>query len=222
MGNNNIKQDCLKLIYGKELFMGKLDSIIKVSRRRFVTSIVPACGLSCLGFTGLLASGGTDMSNSEKPKIHKFQKDCHLTYEEYFEAKFGYYIEIMEQFAEHLGRDELIDMIKRAADDTTPPAKIGDPDYSFRDWLQGGKDAYSNMMTWEIVEESDTVYEMKVSECLWWKIFKKHNATDIGYATVCHTDFSYARSVHPKLRLERSKSLMEGHNCCNHRWTFKD
>jgi hypothetical protein len=127
----------------------------------------------------------------------------------------------MEQFAKYLGRDNLIQMIKRAVDDSNPPAQTANPDFSFGEWLQSGKSAYVNMMTWDIIEESDTVYEMKVSECLWWNIFKKHNATDIGYASVCYTDFSYSRAVHPGLSLERTKTLMEGHDCCNHRWTFK-
>ena len=198
-----------------------MDFVLNLDRRKFITAFLPVCGLSCLSLNNLLAIGDTKMLDSKNPQIHKFQKDFCQTYEEAFNWRFGYFIEYMERFAEYLGRGRLIEMIKRAVDDSNPPAQSANPDFSFSKWIKGGKDTYANMMTWEIIEESENVYEMRVSECLWWKIFKKHNATDIGYASVCYTDFSYARMFHPKLRLERTKTLMEGHDCCNHRWIFE-
>ncbi len=77
------------------------------------------------------------------------------------------------------------------------------------------------MMAYEVIEKSDEVYEMKVTECLWAKTFRDKNAADIGYATVCHGDFTEATAYHPKLKLKRTKTLMQGHDCCNHRWTWE-
>ena len=47
---------------------------------------------------------------------------------------------------------------------------------------------------YEIIEESDNIFEMKVIGCLWAKTFQDKNAADIGYATVCHGDFTEARA----------------------------
>jgi hypothetical protein len=127
----------------------------------------------------------------------------------------------MLRFAEYLGRDELITMIKRAIDDSNPPNPSPNPDFSFRDWFASGKEMFQNMMTWDVVEESDTVYEIKVSECIWVETFTRLGAADIGYATVCHSDFCTCKAEHPGITLHRTKTLMEGHDCCNHRWVFE-
>ena len=96
-----------------------------------------------------------------------------------------------------------------------------DPNFSFAEWLKGGQTYFKNMMTREVIERTDRVCEIKVSECLWYKMFKEYDATDIGYAYVCYNDFAAAGEAHPKIKLERTKTLMQGHDCCNHRWIWQ-
>ncbi|MCP4901513.1 MAG: L-2-amino-thiazoline-4-carboxylic acid hydrolase [bacterium] len=149
---------------------------------------------------------------------HKFKKDWVLTYEEVFEKRYGYYIPLMKRFEEYLGREQLIDMIKRATDESIMAEASDGADFDFRKWLEGGDEYFANMMTWEVVEWTETVYEMRVSECLWCEIFKQEDAAHIGYATVCYSDFASAKATHPNLRLERTKTIMQGDGYCNHRW----
>jgi len=181
------------------------------NRRQFISTILPACALSC--------SGLRNVFSSEQEK-HKFHKDFVHTYEEAFRWRFGYYIDLMERFADYLGRNNLIKMIKRANDDYYKMVAENNPNFSFVKWCEGGS-IYENMMTSTVVEKTDNIYEIHVTECLWTQTFKERNATDIGYATICYSDFGSARAAHPQLSLERTKSLMEGHDCCNHRWTWK-
>jgi len=143
------------------------------------------------------------------------------TYEEAFVGRFGYYIEIMSYLTESLGQDKLLDLIKSAKDNCTKAQISDNPDFSFSDWIDSGNRALKNIMTWQIIEKSDKIYEIRVTECLWAKIFRERNAADLGYATLCHGDFADAGAAHPKLRLERSKTLMQGHDCCDHRWVFE-
>ena len=54
----------------------------------------------------------------------------------------------------------------------------------------------------EVVEDSDTAFELKITKCLWEKVYRESDATDIGYAIVCHTDFlhfTFDDSVGPGL-----------------------
>ncbi len=44
----------------------------------------------------------------------------------------------MEQFANYLGRDKLIEMLKRANDAYYQTVAENDPNFSFRKWLDGG------------------------------------------------------------------------------------
>ena len=158
----------------------------------------------------------------EKSEQHKFQKDFCQTYEKAFIWRFGYYIDIMQRFAEYFGRDKLITMIKRAVDERNEGGGTDYPEHTFTEYIESGKNAFKNMMTWEVIEESNRAYEIKVTECLWAKTFQERNAADIGYATICYSDFSDARAYHSKIKLERTKTIMQGDDCCNHRWTWEE
>ncbi len=162
-------------------------------------------------------SAGRPRETSDK---HKFQRVFHQTYEDAFTWRFGYYIDIMQRFAEYLGREKLIEMIMRAVDESAERSEPDDTEHTFTRYVASGKSAFENMMTWEIIEESDRVYEIEVTECLWAKTFQERDAADVGYATICYSDFSDAEAYHSKLKLERTKTIMQGHGCCNHRWTW--
>jgi len=157
----------------------------------------------------------------EKSEKHKFQKNFRQTYEEAFRWRFEYYIKIMKRLAEYVGGDKLVEMIKRAVDESNSRSEPDNPEHTFTEYIESGKTAFKNMMTWEVIEESDKVYEIRVTECLWAKTFQERNAADIGYATICYGDFSDARAYHSKVKLERTKTLMQGHDCCDHRWTWE-
>ncbi len=160
-------------------------------------------------------------TSREKSEKHKFQKNFCQTYEEAFRWRFEYYIKIMKRLAEYVGRDKLVEMIQRAVDEGNVRREPDNPEHTFTEYIESGKKAFKNMMTWEVIEESDKVYEIRVTECLWAKTFQERNAADIGYATICYGDFSDARAYHSKVKLERTKTLMQGHDCCNHRWTWE-
>jgi len=72
------------------------------------------------------------------------------------------------------------------------------------------------MIFLETIQYTDKLWELKVWKCLWADTFKKKNAADIGYATICYADFSGAKAFSPKLTLKRPKpSIMEGGECCH-------
>ncbi|MGB3903943.1 MAG: L-2-amino-thiazoline-4-carboxylic acid hydrolase [Anaerolineae bacterium] len=172
---------------------------------------------------GIMNDNNFDQSERrprEESDKHEFQEVFHQTYEDAFVWRFRYYIDIMQRFAEYLGRDRLIEMIKCAVDERDERSETDDTEHTFTRYIESGKNAFENMMTWEVIEESDRVYEIEVTECLWANTFQDRNATDIGYATICYSDLSEARAYHSKLKLERTKTIMQGHGCCNHRWTW--
>ena len=72
----------------------------------------------------------------------------------------------------------------------------------------------------EIVEDTETAFELKVSECLPAAVFRDADAAEIGYASVCWGDYAWAQGFNPKIKLVRDKTLMEGDKYCNHRYIW--
>ena len=200
--------------------MNNQNLLFDPGRRQFLSSLLPLCSMPCLGLGGLFSNHESRDGSQEKVVKHKFQNEWGHTYEEAFKWRYGYYIEIMEEFSKYLGRKKLIEMIMRAVDDSNPISENDDPNFSFLEWIGDGE-YFQNMMTWDIVERSEKAYEMNVSECLWAKIFQERNAADIGYATVCYSDFSAAKTSHSKITLVRTKTIMQGHGYCDHRWIWE-
>jgi hypothetical protein len=191
-------------------------------RRQFISRVMPACALSCSGCcASVLAVDQPQGKSGHSTGAHKFQNESCRTHEDAYRWRFGYFIDLMERFGEYLGREKLIEMIKRASDENNRMGAKNAPEFSFVEWINGGIEKYKDVMVWETVEKTDRVYEMRVTGCLWERIFRERKAGDIGYASVCHGDFSGARAAHPKIRFERTKTLMEGHDCCDHRWTWE-
>jgi len=58
--------------------------------------------------------------------------------------------------------------------------------------------------------------------CLWADIFKELGAADIGKIMLCDTDHLTAEVFHPNLRLERTKTIMEGADCCDFTFVWKE
>jgi len=89
---------------------------------------------------------------------------------------------------------------------------------AFTTWARVRDRFWDHVLTFDVVEDTERVFEIRVTECLWTKVFQKSGATDLGYAIVCNPDYALCQAFNPKIRLVRSKTLMRGEDCCDHRW----
>ena len=183
-------------------------------------------GLSlCLTFgcSSAFANTQSTENTQEFAKKEKFQNDFCRTYEKAWQWRYNYYIDMMEELATVLGREKLIQLIKNGIDNIKLRGAKNDPNFKLSDFGNYIKNSeyFNNALTFEIIENTDELFEVKITECLWSKTFRERNAEDIGYATLCHGDFSDAKAMHPKLHLERTKTLMQGFDCCHQRYIFE-
>jgi len=81
--------------------------------------------------------------------------------------------------------------------------------------------AFANALTFTVAEDTDKVYELRVTECLWAQTFIAAKAGDLGYAGVCFGDYAFAKAFNPSVEMVRDKTLMQGHDSCNHRYLWK-
>lgn len=198
-------------------------------RRDFLFRVLPAGTVFCLGAGGL-----TTMSAFQEPaktagNKHKFLEDSGMSFQEVYEFTFkDYYIPVLRILAPYIKDSDFIDTLKHATDDliakeTQTEAKKGpEKDFAtFKAEFHKSDRFWDHVLTMSTVEETDKAIEARITECLWAKTFCEAKAADIGYATICYPDYASARAYNPKLKLIRTKTLMQGDDHCNHRWVWE-
>jgi len=71
-----------------------------------------------------------------------------------------------------------------------------------------------------VVEERNSeVLRLRVTKCLFADEMRRLEAADIGDAFYCAYDYGFCRGLNPAIRFTRTKTLMNGDECCNH--TYK-
>lgn len=194
------------------------------SRRQFLKNAVPAGTLLCFGRSDILASQLSDDNQQDLKFEDRIKREYCMSHEEAWRWRFGYYIHTMEGLAAFLGRDELLELLKQIKDDAMKGESTINPEHTLVNFAKKYKDKdnkYKNTNTYRIIEESEKTFELKVTECLWAKTFREKNAGDIGYLTICYSDFVSAKAYHPQLKLRLTKTLMQGFECCNHHYTWE-
>ena len=139
------------------------------------------------------------------------------------------YIPIMQVLAHEMGKDAFIEMLKKAgAEFGAQHGKMLAKHFPKNDlaafiaFMKREDRVSQHVWTFETIEETDITFEIKVTECLWADTFREADAADIGYATYCHADYAMAQAFNPKMKMIRTKTLMEGHDCCNHRYVMEE
>jgi hypothetical protein len=160
---------------------------------------------------------------------HKFDEDLGMAFShrQFYTMRYREYIELTKALKKELGEKKAIDFLTRYT--KKKMLEFGkshagrSPDNSFHTYTDTFRDLdqYRNTLTMEIVEDTEKAFELKVTECIWATTFVDLDAGDIGYASVCVGDYTWASGFNPKIRLVRDKTLMQGHAFCNHRYMWE-
>jgi len=134
----------------------------------------------------------------------------------------------MKILARDIGHDKFIEMLKKASSEAIAEAtKKRAQDLPKKDLaaflapMKADPYFWNHVLTYEFVEDTEKAAEIKVTECLFAKTFREMDAADIGYVALCDTNFAAAPAFNPKMKMIRAKTLMQGHDCCNHRWIME-
>ncbi len=208
--------------------MSNDNSVLKIDRRRFFTRLVPGCAMAFLGTKNAGASGLSGRTFFHQEDKHKFDApfDRPLTFRQFFSIRYGEFIKLAGSLEKEMGREKLIEFLK--AKTTAELLQVGrrqaeqSPDQSFATYVQTFKSpSYEKTLTMAIVEDTEKAFELKVTECIWASTFLAAKAEEIGFAAVCFGDYAWAEGFNPKIKLIRDKTLMEGHDRCNHRYVWE-
>lgn len=196
------------------------------SRRQFITKIVPTCALTCLGSKSLF---GMMQAEVQQEGTHKFDQPMEnaLTYRQYYRATNSRKIRLIKTMIKELGEDRAIEIIKTDTRESAlamgkrqaQAAEKNDLNTyvnMFRD-----PERYKNTLTKKIIEDTERAFELKVTECLFAQPYIESGLSgDVGFAALCYMDYFWPKGFNEKIKLIRDKTLMQGHDCCNHRYIW--
>jgi hypothetical protein len=163
----------------------------------------------------MLAAAQKDLPGEIHNTDAPYKERSEMTYESIFNFAFrDHLIPILKELSKRYPRKEFLEMMKETASDAFTRKDVMDKTNNNLNHV-----FWKHVIEREIVEDSNTAFELKITKCLWEKVYREVDATDLGYAIVCHPDFAKAETCDQKLI--RTKTLMQGHDCCNHRWIYK-
>jgi hypothetical protein len=188
------------------------------SRRLFLTRSISTCAFACLGLSRLSAAAITTESNLEMVPAKKFNKKIGWTYEQAYRWRAQLYADRMNRISNYLGREKVIDALKKSTEEYYSSIETYKPGNTLQDFVKPfyKEESYKSILTVELIENREDFVSFRFTECLNAKVFRELNAADIGYATFCHGDEAWARAYNPKIKFIRTKTLMEGDDCCDH------
>ena len=83
-------------------------------------------------------------------------------------------------------------------------------------WGEGGK------WEMEVLEQTSRTYFFNVLRCPYYEKYRDLGVEEIGVELSCCRDEPFARGLNPLLRLVRTKTIMEGADCCDFKYYLDD
>ncbi len=83
-------------------------------------------------------------------------------------------------------------------------------------WRVGGA------LTVEVLEQSETTYSFNVVRCKYSEMYREMGLGEIGHLLSCMRDGTFCEGYDPKLKLERTQTIMQGASHCDFRYSYED
>jgi hypothetical protein len=150
-----------------------------------------------------------------------------VTFQEVFDFAYKSLIPVLQGFAVELGEDRFLEFLKKvslelalkAGQDSARQLPCNDF-AAFNASMREPSHFAKHVLALEMVEDTPQAFEVRVTECLWAKTFREMGAAEIGYSLICHRDYADCQGFNPRITMIRSKTLMQGDDCCNHRFVW--
>ena len=202
-----------------------------IGRRELLVRTAPACAMACLSM-GKVSQLAAAVSRASGQDQHKFDAPLDspppLTQRRLVQLQNQGLVRFIRTLQQELDEPEVIRLLNVNADGIGrrqgegQARMLGDRNQepSFEAFgAQFRPPRYASSLTHEVVEDSEEAFELKVTECVWAEVFREAGlGGEVGHAAVCRMDYNWPTSFNPTIRMERSKTLMQGDECCNHRY----
>ena len=83
-------------------------------------------------------------------------------------------------------------------------------------WTKGGA------LEIEVKERTDTTFTFNVVRCRYAETYKAMGLGEIGHLLSCNRDGAFCEGYDPKLKLERTQTIMQGASHCDFKYRYDD
>ena len=155
-----------------------------------------------------------------------------LTYKEYLKDKYTNLVLLVREMEKTIGKTKAHLIVEKTFykdmyDSVTKELIELGPVNEFADFVRIEKEENEstdirNTVTIKTVTDTENMLGLHITECLDAEVFKELGAEDIGYLVACNPDHAYAKACNPRVKLRRTKTLMQGDEHCDHVWYWDE
>jgi hypothetical protein len=74
----------------------------------------------------------------------------------------------------------------------------------------------------EMLKETETEVHYNVTRCRYAEMYREMGLADIGHLLSCGRDGTFCKGYDPRIRLERTQTIMQGASHCDFRYSLDD
>jgi hypothetical protein len=201
-------------------------NLIDLDRRRLLTRLVPACSFACLSGASLFTFAADGPEDQGTEGVHKFDGEITqtTTQRKSVQSRYAYLIRFIKTLQTEMDENELIRLLNlfstKLGRDIGARQAQSSPDTSFQTFVATFRPPrFADSLTHKIVKDTEKVFELRVTECISASVFREQGVGGkIGHAAICNMDYYWPQAFNSSFKMERDKTLMEGHDYCNHRY----
>ena len=82
-------------------------------------------------------------------------------------------------------------------------------------WAAGGA------LEREVLEQTETTYNYNIVKCRYAEMYRELGLADLGFVLSCGRDAAMFEGFNPRLKLTRTRTIMQGADCCDFRLTLE-
>ena len=76
-------------------------------------------------------------------------------------------------------------------------------------------------LSFDILESTPEKLSMNVTRCRYAEMYKELGLADLGFTLSCGRDYAMVEGFNPKIKLERTQTIMEGADHCDFRYALE-
>lgn len=166
-------------------------------------------------------------------RVHRFDEKIEATYRQYIRDTMSGEVSLERELERVLGKEKADTIIRTWAENRTVASfkdyleKTRTEINTFREFIQHLDEMWTSPSVIHThvcskKDEQENSVTYSVTECIWASIMRELGAQDLGLMTMCDIDFITAGIYNPKITLHRSKTLMNGDEYCDFKYTWDE